>query len=249
MVDLRTEIEAMYSTPGVGFAERHNIYTAYSLFTYLALTGTRPLQHFLPLVEAIDLTEGLAFTSEKDNAQYSYSRLTVVCNLLKAQLLNHVDHLRLLRSHLALVNPAANASMDAWIQVSDLTSIGKPDRNIDLQRLAGLAHFFSFIDPQNGALIAPSAEILQSYLGVEWQLRIYTLRHHFRTFLMRRSYAAEALDYGMGHMDSRMQPLGLCSTMPTSIWSSGLAKEMETLCADLGIKAMPSPLQPYRPSV
>lgn len=237
------QLQELSSTPGVPLVKLHNTYTAYVVFFLLATTGIRSVTTPLPAFFNLDPLTGFCFVSDKDNPRYGNARLVWFHPQLVKQIDLYRQHVVRLRQSLALLNPCLLDRFAAPIETNHLSSHLSPDRERDQKNMANGIPVLFFLSNQGTELLDVSPSLMSSYLGSEWSLRVGSLRHFIRTYLLQSNCSGELINALLGHAERGDSPWGKFSTLPPRMWRQNIEEVVNPCLKTLGFVVIPSPVQ------
>jgi len=239
---LQKKLASLSATSALSISELHNTYTAYVVFMLLATSGIRAISNLLPAHFDIDIQTGICFVSDKDNNRYGNAHLVWLLPLLVEQLELYREHTMRLRQFIALTASHEIARLDLAREIPALTSHLAPDRDSDQNILSEAVPFLFFLGTYGNKIEPVAPSLLATYLGDDWDLRLGTLRHFVRSFLLDRNCSGESINALLGHGERGEAPWGRFSTLPPRIWRRSIGNAMTQCTKRIGFKAIRSPL-------
>lgn len=239
---LQRKIASLSATSVLSVSVLHNTYTAYVVFMLLATSGIRAISNLVPAHFDIDFQTGICFASDKDNNRYGNAHIVWLLPLLVEQLKLYREHTMRLRQFIALTASHEIARLDLAREIPALTSHLSPDRDSDQKILSEAVPFLFFLGTYGNKVEPVAPSLLATYLGEDWDLRVGTLRHFVRSFLLDRNCSGESINALLGHGERGEAPWGRFSTLSPRIWRRSIGNAMTQCTKRIGFKAIRSPL-------
>ena len=197
----------------------HNAFTAYTAWMLLFGTGYRAAWNPLPTLALFLPSLNLMGISDKDNSDFSHSRMVAVPTVLKTQLIEFKRHLGCLRGLLRILMPKLCSYLDKIVDVdqhtlgfnhSEATLWYKTIRNSRNQH----GPFF-FLHFQRSAVVSKSLSPseLVGFCKSEICLPSNAGRHWLRSCLLDKDISTELINFQMGHWQAGEVPLGHYSAL------------------------------------
>ncbi|MGI2000917.1 hypothetical protein [Shewanella frigidimarina] len=203
----------------VDIIDYHNAFTAYTAWMLLFGTGYRAAWNPLPTFALFVPSLNLMGISDKDDSDYSHSRIVAVPNVLTSQLIEYKRHLGCLRSLLRVLIPKLCSTIDNIVAVdqhvlgfnhSQASQWYKVIRNSRKEQ----GPFF-FFHQQGSSVVAKnlSPSELVNYCRNEIVLPSNAGRHWLKSHLLEKNVASELINFQMGHWQAGEVPLGHFSSL------------------------------------
>lgn len=203
----------------IDIIEYHNAFTAYTAWMLLFGTGYRAAWNPLPTFALFMPSLNLMGISDKDDSDFSHSRIVAVPNVLTTQLKEFKRHLSCLRSLLRVLMPKICSTIDSIVDVdqhvlnfnhSQASQWYKVIRNSRKEQ----GPFF-FFHKQGTSVVAKnlSPSELVNFCQKEIVLPSNAGRHWLKSNLLGKNIAPELINFQMGHWQAGEVPLGHYSAL------------------------------------
>lgn len=199
------------------FIQYHNLYTFYTVQMVAFATGLRAVTDPIPDGEAIDRVGLILAISDKDDANYSKSRITHLPSQVLEQLRYFEEHCR-----------------TVWAAAGQRLKIEKP--------ITGNPRFLIKLGARKKLIEPIKPSTLQSFLDDFLGLPANAHRRFLRTELRERGCPAEVVDAFMGHASLGEEPWGRFSALAVERYKGGLQQYLFPLFDSLGWVAIQSRL-------
>lgn len=203
----------------VDIIEYHNAFTAYTAWMLLFGTGYRAAWNPLPTFALFLPSLNLMGISDKDDSDFSHSRIVAVPTALATQLKEYKRHLGCLRSLLRVLMPKLCSRIDRIVDVdqhvlsfnySQASQWYKVIRNSRKEQ----GPFFFFHQQGTSVVtqnLSPSA--LVNYCRDAILLPSNAGRHWLKSHLLEKNITPELINFQMGHWQAGEVPLGHYSAL------------------------------------
>ena len=226
--------------------EYHNAFTAYTAWMLLFGTGYRAAWNPLPTFALFLPSLNLMGISDKDDSDFSHSRIVAVPNVLVSQLKEYKRHLGCLRSLLRVLLPKMCSTIDNIVDVqqnvlsfnhTQATQWYKVIRNSRKQQ----GPFF-FLHRQGNSVVATnlSPSELVNYCKNTIQLPANAGRHWLKSHLLEKNICPELINFQMGHWQAGEVPLGHYSALSHVEAINEIVPVLDELFEEVGWKSLKS---------
>jgi hypothetical protein len=203
----------------VDIIEYHNAFTAHTAWMLLFGTGYRAAWNPLPTFALFLPSLNLMGISDKDDSDFTHSRIVAVPNVLTSQLKEYKRHLGCLRALLRVLMPKLCSTIDKIVEVdqhvlnfnhSQASQWYKVIRNSRKEQ----GPFF-FFHQQGTSVVTKnlSPSELVNYCKNEIVLPSNAGRHWLKSNLLEKNIAPELINFQMGHWQAGEVPLGHYSAL------------------------------------
>jgi hypothetical protein len=224
----------------------HNAFTAYTAWMLLFGTGYRAAWNPLPTFALFLPSLNLMGISDKDDSDFSHSRIVAVPNVLVSQLKEYKRHLGCLRSLLRVLLPKMCSTIDNIVDVqqnvlnfnhTQATQWYKVIRNSRKQQ----GPFF-FLHRQGNSVVATnlSPSELVNYCKNTIQLPANAGRHWLKSHLLEKNICPELINFQMGHWQAGEVPLGHYSALSHVEAINEIVPVLDELFEEVGWKSLKS---------
>ncbi len=197
----------------------HNTFVAYTAWMLLFGTGYRAAWNPLPTFALFIPSLNLMGISDKDDSDFSHTRIVAVPNVLKLQLIEYKRHLGCLRALLRVLKPELCNTIDNIVDVDEnVLSFNHMQathwyKNVRNSRKE-LGPFF-LLHQQGSSLVAKnlSPAELANHTVDEIMLPSNAGRHWLKSLLLEKNIASELINFQMGHWQAGEVPLGHYSAL------------------------------------
>ncbi len=211
-----------YSNPSY-VVDFHNAYTSYCVMLFGFITGYRAVKDPFYSIDELDWDSDFVVISDKDSDDYYNSRIVLVTELCKSQVMEYINHREALIERLILINPKlANEIRLSAVEFPYFKKMGK-----------GQIPFFFFLNSDDNFKNIKSST-LQANIEWSYVLPLNANRHYSRTQLRQLKVPAELVDAFMGHWEVGQEPFGKFSTLSPSDYKRYLKKPLEKLTNKAG---------------
>ena len=197
----------------------HNAFTVYTAWMLMFGTGYRAVWNPLPTFSLYFPTLNLMGISDKDDSDFTHSRLVCLPSILNAQITAYQEHLSCLRGLIRVLKPKLCQSID------DFLNAASKSLNLDykescqwfkLIRNSRINHgpLFIFQRQRAGIVtkgISPTELVLR--LPKEHKIPANAGRHWLKSNLLYNNVNSELINFQMGHWQSGEVPLADYSTL------------------------------------
>lgn len=230
----------------IDIVDYHNAFTAYTAWMLLLGTGYRAAWNPLPTFALFLPSLNLMGISDKDDSDFSHSRIVAVPNVLASQLKEYKRHLGCLRSLLRVLLPKLCSTIDNIVDVeqnvlsfnhSQATQWYKVIRNSRKEQ----GPFF-FLNRQGNSVVATnlSPSELVNYCKNEIQLPANAGRHWLKSHLLEKNICPELINFQMGHWQAGEVPLGHYSALSHVEAINEMVPVLDELFEEVGWKTLKS---------
>lgn len=226
----------------------HNAFVAYTAWMLLFGTGYRAAWNPLPSLALFLPSLNLMGISDKDDCDFTHSRIVAIPSVLTVQLIEYRRHLGCLRGLLRLLMPQFCSELDNIIDV---------DRQVlsydNLQASAWYTKIrnsrsqhgpFFFFQKQKSGIVTRSLSPSQlvSVLKEKNSIPANAGRHWLKSSLLDRGVDPELINFQMGHWQAGEVPIGNYSALSTIEAITELVPILDLLFRELGWQPLKSVL-------
>ncbi|KEK28122.1 hypothetical protein [Shewanella xiamenensis] len=226
----------------------HNAFVAYTVWMLLFGTGYRAAWNPLPSLALFLPSLNLMGISDKDDCDFTHSRIVAIPSVLTAQLIEYRRHLGCLRGLLRLLMPQFCSELDNIIDV---------DRQVlsydNLQASAWYTKIrnsrsqhgpFFFFQKQKSGMVTRSLSPSQlvSVLKEKNSIPANAGRHWLKSSLLDRRVDPELINFQMGHWQAGEVPIGNYSALSPIEAINELVPILDQLFREVGWKQLKSVL-------
>lgn len=213
--------------------EYHNNYVLYTSVMLLQGTGYRAVKNPLPIFTFFLPEYHAMVITDKDDEDFTNTRIVAVAPVLEEQLLNYQQHVVHLRHHLALLQPELSEHINQALNKLQTSLLNTLTQNHSLigqmknnDRLPGPLFYLNFKNNQV-QFNAITPKWLKSEL-TNFNYPINFGRHILRTYLLNQSVPPELINFQMGHWSTGEAALGDYSSFE-------LSEAIDLLCPVINI--------------
>ncbi|MDD4864228.1 MAG: hypothetical protein PHE38_09470 [Alishewanella agri] len=225
--------------------EYHNNYVLYTSVMLLQGTGYRAVKNPLPIFTFFLPEYHAMVISDKDDEDFTNTRIVAVAPVLEEQLLNYQHHVLHLRHHLALIQPELSEHINQAFNKLQTSFLNTMTQNHSLigqiknnDRLPGpLFHLSLRLNHIQFHAITP--KWLKSQL-FQFDYPINFGRHILRTHLLKQSAPPELINFQMGHWSTGEAALGDYSSFEISEAIALLRPVINIMLKDQGWRPQPT---------
>ncbi|MCC4831787.1 hypothetical protein LMH66_03985 [Shewanella sp. 10N.7] len=224
----------------------HNAFTAYTAWMLLFGTGYRAAWNPLPTFALFLPSLNLMGISDKDDSDFSHSRIVAVPNILASQLKEYKRHLGCLRSILRVLMPKLSRTIDNIVDVDQSVLSFNHSQASQWYRIIRNSRKeqgpFFFLYRQGNSVVAKnlSPSELVNYCKNEIQLPANAGRHWLKSHLLEKNICPELINFQMGHWQAGEVPLGHYSALSHIEAINELVPVLDELFAEVGWKVLKS---------
>ncbi|QYK06997.1 hypothetical protein [Shewanella zhangzhouensis] len=197
----------------------HNAFTAYTVWMLLFGTGYRAAWNPLPTLALFLPSLNLMGISDKDDSDFTHSRIVAVPTVLTAQLNEYRRHLGCLRGLIRILMPGLSNNLDSIVDVDqEVLGYGHSQASQWYRTVRHSRHqhgpFFVFQTQKSGIVaksLSPS-QLVGMYEG-EINFPANAGRHWLKSRLLEMNVASELINFQMGHWQAGEVPLGHYSAL------------------------------------
>lgn len=214
----------------------HNSYVAYVAYMVLYATGYRAVYNPLPSLDLIIPRYRVLVISDKDDSDFTHTRLVTLPELLTDQVENYRRHLGAIKGYLAAFQPEVVCRIKQLIDETNRSYFSKIDENqrwykeIKNSRTT-IGPLFYLTDTSGGIrahVVSPNWLSKQVY----FQYPLNACRHFLRTELLRRNVSNELINFQLGHWSVGQAPLSDFSSFEFSEAIVELLPELNDILED-----------------
>ncbi|MCS6153568.1 hypothetical protein G3465_11730 [Shewanella baltica] len=251
IIHLSLQTKALFPTPQHRLEDilaYHNAFVAYTAWMLLFGTGYRAAWNPLPTLALFLPSFNLMGISDKDDSDFTHSRIVAIPSVLTAQLVEYRRHLGCLRGLLRLLMPQLCSELDNIIDV---------DRQVlsydNLQASAWYTKIrnsrsqhgpFFFFQKQKSGIVTRSLSPSQliSVLKEKNSIPANAGRHWLKSSLLDQGVDPELINFQMGHWQAGEVPIGNYSALSHIEAINELVPILDKLFREVGWKPLKSVL-------
>jgi hypothetical protein len=222
----------------------HNQYVTYLAYMVLYATGYRAVYNPLPILALVLPRYSALVISDKDDSDFTHTRLVPLPSVLATQIDNYRNHLSALRAYLAAFNPEIVSKIMGFLdeqnhcyfsRVGDNQKWYKEVKN-SRKNLGPLFYLSIGKTGLRASIVSPSW--LSGRVGNSSPINAG--RHFIRSELLRRGISSELINFQMGHWSVGQAPLGDYSCFEFAEAIEELLPELAKILEDCEWKAVVS---------
>lgn len=225
--------------------EYHNHYVIYTAIMLLQGTGYRAVKNPLPLLSFFLPEYHAVVISDKDDDDFTNTRIVAVAPVLEQQLLNYQHHIVHLRHHLAVLQPELSEHVKLALNKLTTALVNSLTQNHSLitqvknnDHLPGPLFYLSHKHRQ-----LKYHAITPKWLQAQLENFAYPInfgRHVLRSHLLQKSVPPELTNFQMGHWSTGEAALGDYSAFEISEAIALLNPVIDTMLQEQGWYAIPT---------
>ncbi|MGL4473502.1 MAG: hypothetical protein ACRCT7_03440 [Shewanella sp.] len=204
----------------VDIVNYHNAFAAYTAWMLLFGTGYRAAWNPLPTFALFMPSLNLMGISDKDDSDFTHSRIVAVPTVLKLQIIEYKRHLSCLRALLRVLYPKLCHTIDNIVEVDNKVLSFNNLQASDWYKVirnsrTELGPFFFIEKQQRGGFLARnlSPSELAKFCGKDIVLPYNVGRHWLKSELLAKNVPSELINFQMGHWQAGEVPLGNYSAL------------------------------------
>lgn len=223
----------------------HNAFATYVALLLLNATGYRGVYNPLPTLSLTFEDQGLMVISDKDNSDYSHTRLICMPDVLAKQLEYYRCHLSKLKAYLIGMDWELGFKLSRWLRTSSESG------NIHQAEEWFTKHKNTRTEP--GPLFyfeLQGSKATPKVLSPTWLMsrmpfgfKVNAGRHIIRSYLLRKRCRSELINFQMGHWLAGQAFLSQQSVFDFSMARNELTPLLDQMLEEHGWKALPSYLR------
>ncbi|WP_209326940.1 hypothetical protein [Pseudoalteromonas sp. PA2MD11] len=197
----------------------HNAYVVYTSWMLLFGTGYRAVWNPLPTFSLFIAQFNLLGISDKDDSDFTHSRLVCIPNILKLQIQDYQEHLTSLRGLIRALNPHLALKIDHFISSKELSLKMSYEETaswyLDIKNSRrNYGPLFIFENLTTGLKVKPiSPKKLIECLPSGISIPSNAGRHWLKSKLLAVGVTSELIDLQMGHWQVGQLPLAKYSSL------------------------------------
>ncbi|MDD1796398.1 hypothetical protein LRP50_25095 [Enterovibrio sp. ZSDZ42] len=225
--------------------DHHNAFAAYVAFLLLHATGYRAIYNPLPTLSLTFKDQGMMVISDKDNTDYSHTRLICMPTMLGNQLEYYRSHLSKLKTYLIGLDWELGLSLSRWLRTtSDDSNIYQAEEWFKKHKNTRTDPGPLFYIDLKGDRAMPkvlSPTWLMSHIPPDFKVNMG--RHIMRTYLINKRCRAELINFQMGHWLAGQAFLSQQSAFDLSMVKIELVPVLDQMLKEQGWRALSSHLR------
>ena len=192
----------------------HNAFTVYTAWMLLFGTGYRAAWNPLPTLSLFVPSLNLMCISDKDDSDFTHSRIVAVSSTLTSQLNEYKRHLKCLRGMLRILKPDLCGYIDRIVDVDQLVlnyDFDQASKWYKTIRNSRTEHgpFFVFLKQKSGVVTRSlSPTQLVNMFDDVIKLPLNAGRHWLKSRLLEMETDSELINFQVGHWQAGEVPLG-----------------------------------------
>ena len=226
----------------------HNAFVAYTAWMLLFGTGYRAAWNPLPSLALFLPSLNLMGISDKDDCDFTHSRIVAIPSVLTAQLIEYRRHLGCLRGLLRLLMPQFCSELDNIIdverQVLSYDNLQASAWYTKIRNSRSQHGPFFFFQKQKSGIVTRSLSPSQlvSVLKEKNSIPANAGRHWLKSSLLDRGVDPELINFQMGHWQAGEVPIGNYSALSPIEAINELVPILDQLFRDMGWQQLKSVL-------
>lgn len=226
----------------------HNAFTVYTAWMLMFGTGYRAVWNPLPTFSLYFPSLNLMGISDKDDSDFTHSRLVCLPSILNEQVTAYQEHLSCLRGLIRVLEPKLCQSIDGYLDATSKT-LGLDYKEscqwFKLIRNSRINHgpLFIFQRQRSGIVtrgISPTELVLR--LHAEHDIPANAGRHWLKSSLLYNKVNSELVNFQMGHWQSGEVPLADYSALNYIDAVNELLPILDKLFKEVGWQTLKSDL-------
>lgn len=223
VAELTNLVERKISDNKINIAERHNLFTSYTVLNLMSCSGHRPVSDPFCFLKDFDLEDRFVIINDKVLSPAYANRISWLSETATSQIQEYIKHL----------NTLVEYSRDEYTENVILESLDK-----DTKRTSQKIPFLFFLKDDLSGIVNITKSSLEDILKNIWPYRWNIFRHILESKLYEESIEIDAINAHLSHHNNHQHPFGNKTSWTANECGERLKTALNKLSKEQGWKSI-----------